>query len=467
MTSRIAKLVRLVSITSLALLLGATVFASTAFAATRTISPFGMCSHMLWGYSHSEIDGELNAMHNAGASWLRVDVSWRDIETSDNTYNETLLTSLDYIVSSAAAKGIAVQAVVMEIPNWANGNAGMWTPPTNDAKFGEFMQYLTARYAGRITYWEIANEVNETEFWAVPRASSPARYVKFLKAAYQGVKAGNPDAMVISAGLAGSDDGYLQQMYDSGAAGYFDILGVHAYTQGRSPYAVDNNIPSSTYGGLSIMKDTMVRNGEPDKKIWVTETGWQTSTSGNHVTETQQAQYIQDAYQRVLAEFPYVETLMVYNVRDNGTDPSVTTDNYGLMNRDFSAKPALAAYRRAFDASGLSASAAIPVAAPPAVTTPVVTIRSSKSTVRRTTKVSLKGTVRTGRTLASVSYPRVVLQRKVGSKWVTVRSLTADSSGRYSTSLRLTKRGVFSYRAVFASSGTGAAASKTIRIRVR
>lgn len=465
MTSRNAKITRLIAATLLALLLTVTVFASTALAAdARTTSPFGMCSHMLWGYSHSEIDGELNAMHNAGASWLRVDVSWRDIETSDNIYNQALLSSLDYIVSSAAAKGIAVQAVVMEIPNWANGNAGMWTPPTNDAKFTEFMQFLSARYAGRITYWEIANEVNEIDFWNVPRISSPARYTQFLKAGYQGVKAGNPVAMVISAGLAGSDDQYLQQMYDAGAKGYFDLLGVHAYTRGRSPYYVDNDTPSSTYDGLKIMKDTMGRNGEPDKKIWVTETGWQTSTSGYHVTEAQQAQYIQEAFQKVLAEMPYVETLFVYNVRNNGTATNVTTDNFGLMRRDFSAKPALAAYRSAFDASGFGAPTAIPIAATPVA--PAVTIKTSKKSVRRTSRVSLQGTVRTALSVTSVTQPRVIVQRKSGSKWIRVATLKANSSGRYSTKIRLAKRGLFTYRAVL-TTGTGTAISKTVRIRVR
>ena len=359
------------SLTALAVVCALSAFGVTsAFAATSAVSPFGMCSHLLWGYENTEIDHELDLMKAAGTSWVRIDVSWRDIETSDNTYNASVLKALDHVVAAAASRNMSVVPVIMEFPDWANGSKGIWAPPTNDATFQDFTRYMAARYAGKIMYWELGNEVNEAEFWGVARSASPARYTQFLQKGYAGVKQGSPDALVISAGLAGSDDGYLQEMYDAGAKGYFDILGVHAYTRGRSPYAQDLNTPSSTFDGLAIMKTTMENNGDATKKIWVTEAGWQTSNVNYHVTEAQQAQYTYEAFERLHDSFPYVETLFTYGLRNNGTDLSVSTDNYGLMSRTYVAKPAYAAYRHAFDAFGQATPTPTPTPTPTATPTP-------------------------------------------------------------------------------------------------
>ena len=438
------------------LLFGALFGASSAFAsdvATRSVSPFGACSHMLWGYSTSEIDREMDALQTVGAKWLRVDVSWRDVETSDDSYNASVLRSLDYVVSSASARGIGVQAVVIEFPDWANRGKGMWAPPADDAKFGEFMHYIASRYAGRITYWELANEVNETDFWAVPRASSPARYAAFLKAGYAGVKAGNPSAKVISAGLAGSDYNYLQEMYDAGAGDSFDLLGVHPYTRGRSPYAVDANTPSSTFDGLAIMKSTMDRNGDAGKKIWATEVGWQTSSVGKFVSLDQQGEYVFDAYKRIYEEFPYVETLFCYSLRNGGTSSSSSVDNYGLLNRDYSQKPAFAAYRRAADAFSTQSAAPAPA--------PAITIRISKPTIKKSRRVALKGTVSTS--IGS----KVKLQQRVHGTWRNVKTVAADGSGRYSAKVKPKSRGTKRYRAVLVRGGSASAKSRVVRVRVR
>ena len=59
------------------------------------------------------------------------------------------------------------------------------------------------------------------------------------------MKAGDPNAMVITAGLATTggdggaralnDVGFIQGMYDAGAKGNFDALGSHPYGFGSAP----------------------------------------------------------------------------------------------------------------------------------------------------------------------------------------------------------------------------------------
>lgn len=392
--------------------------ASVAVAAPRDVSPFGLNSHMLWGYSHTEIDRELDSLQAAGASWLRIDVSWRGIETADNVYDAGVLGNLDYVVTQAAAHGIQVAPVVLAVPDWANGGAGTWTPPTDDADFGDFMKYMSARYAGRITYWELGNEVNESGFWATGR--DPIRYTSFLKAGYQGVKAGSPNAKVITAGLAGADFGYVEEMYRAGAKGYFDIIGIHPYTNGRSPYAEDPEYPGQVYGGMANVKAVMDRYGDSGKTIWATELGWQTSTTGSMVSETTQASYIYDSYKRLYESFPYVTTIFIYGLRNDGTDPSAPIDNYGLLKRDYTPKAAYAAFRGACDDFQVTA---------PVVAETVAPTTAKLTASARTISMGRYVVLRAAIDPAAATKVRIESKPAGAADWGTVADLTTAADG--------------------------------------
>lgn len=417
----------------------------------RPVSPFGMTAHVLGNYPQAEVDRQLALVSAAGAAWVRVDIPWRFFEPKDGVYDPLPQRQLDYICKRAKAHGLRVLALVIETPNWANGGRGPWVPPNNDDQFEQFMRFVSERYAGRVDHWELGNEVNERGFFDVPRSSSAARYVRLLQHGYRGVKAGNPDAKVVSAGLAGSDDPYLVEMYNAGAKGYFDILGVHAYTNGRSPYAKpDLYRPGSSFDWLRVMKATLERHGDGDKKIWITETGWQTSVSDGNVTPEQQAQYTYDAYKRIYMDFPFVETLFVYTVRDGSYDRTVRKDNYGLVRRDYRPKPAYAAFKRAQIVFQRRPSA--------------LTARSSDYSARARSSVVVSGVLSSSGNAVPGATMR--LQRYVGGKWVFVRSAKTDSAGAYAVRAYLASRGTYRFRVSYA--GTKArrpAISRSLTLR--
>lgn len=470
----------LIAVIALAILLTG-LSAAPAVAAPRTVSPFGVNSHMLWGYSNATIDREMDVLQASGATWLRIDVGWNNFEpTTKGVYDTSQLAKLDYIVAQASAHGMNVVPTVIAVPKWANDGVSRWNPPTDNADFGDFMKFMAARYAGKITYWELGNEVNETGNWNVPRVSSPARYVEFLKAGNAGTKAGNPNAKVITAGLAGADFGYISEMYQAGAKGHFDIIGIHPYG-GGSPYTERPDYPGRCYSGMALVKQVMDANGDASKTIWATELGWETGTSTKSYTEAQQSQYTYEAFQRLYAEFPYVTTIFVYGLRNQGTDLASPIENYGLLRKDFTAKPAFASFRKAFeDFQGVApAPAPAPVVDPapapvlePAPAPVKATIKTSKRTVRRSSTVTLSGTLTasTGVSASMLSKPgvRVKLQRRAGGRWVTVKTITTGANGRFSTRTRTGAKGLRKYRVFFAGNSANlAAASNTVRVRVR
>ena len=106
----------------------------------------------------------------------------------------------------------------------------------------DYVSFVSAAAARGVDAIEVWNEPNIDREW--PAGSiSPAAYTDLLRRAYQGIKAANPNTMVISGAPAptgffggchggGCDDAaFVRGMAAAGAANYMDCLGVH-YNEG-------------------------------------------------------------------------------------------------------------------------------------------------------------------------------------------------------------------------------------------
>lgn len=104
---------------------------------------------------------------------------------------------------------------------------------------------------------------------------------------------------VISAGMAPTTDNgrdiapltFLAGMYDAGARGSFDAVGMH-YTY---PYLPNDPSTSSFSAAQQMfpMHDIMVSRGDGAKRIWMTEFGAPTGASSRSVTPQTQADTVQ------------------------------------------------------------------------------------------------------------------------------------------------------------------------------
>ena len=123
-----------------------------------------------------------------------------------------------------------------------------------------------------------------------------------LRASYQAIKAADPRALVVSAGMSPTttsnaqampDLEYIRAMYAAGARDSFDILGVHAAGFKADPCAdpgevaqsaeLTNNDPSPTemkriyaFRHVEDVRELMVQQGDAAKQMGVLEMGWTT-----------------------------------------------------------------------------------------------------------------------------------------------------------------------------------------------
>jgi hypothetical protein len=114
-----------------------------------------------------------------------------------------------------------------------------------------------------------------------------------LKDFYSTVKAADPHAKVVLAGLANTSWTYLGDLYRKGAHGHFDIAAIHPYT----------TKPSGVVRLVHRFRAVMKRHHDGRKKIWVTELGLPASRGRAHSKNSLQttprgmASYLRGSYE--------------------------------------------------------------------------------------------------------------------------------------------------------------------------
>ncbi len=228
--------------------------------------------------------------------------------------------------------------------------AGIGNPPVSEADLAAFGSFARALAAHVAETWRIQGlETAAYEIWNEPNLDyewggrpNAAQYTALLKAGYEGIKAGDPQAIVVSAGLAtigGSrqdlaaaqrfynavevvpDLTFLRNMYNNGARGYLDALGSHPYGGRDAP----DTAPGEASGPIYFRRaeeqhQVMLDYGDPSP-LWATEFGWVLETDcdlGEHewmeVTEQRQAEYLSAAYAYADQHWPWMGPMFVFNL---------------------------------------------------------------------------------------------------------------------------------------------------------
>jgi polysaccharide biosynthesis protein PslG len=297
-------------------------------------STIGIADSSLYGMSQQDIDTTLDMLQAMGVEDVRVYIPWVYTEPLRGQYNWA---PIDAIMNAAKARNMGVLAMANSTPVWA-GTAGSFpgakTP--DPVAYANFMTQVATRYGNTISAYEVWNEVNCVCFYD---PVSPASYAQLLQAAYPAIKAVDPTATVIAAGLGSvftfggitmNPVDYVNGMYAAGAKGFFDALAFHPY-QETLKFTDGAGVPLSPLTQIQNIYDLMVANGDGALKIWITEYGVPT----DHVTEQTQAEYIKDlidAWQSMSFGGP----LFIYTTRDGQPGSGY----FGIFNADWIPKEA-------------------------------------------------------------------------------------------------------------------------------
>ena len=287
-----------------------------------------------------------------GATWVRLFAQWSVFEPADNRFNEAYVKQFVDTANQLKREGRKVLAVAFTAPAWASGSEDHRVPPRNPADFSAFVAEMIARTGGNIDAWEIWNEPDENIFWADP---SPAAYTKLLTGAAPGIRAADPNAIIVTGGTVGNNHDFVRGIYANGGKDSFDAVGVHTDTAClvapptffyREP---DGDVGRYTFAGYREVHQVMADNGDGNKPIWMTELGWESTGDRCYipgrekydrgVSEAKQAEFLELAY-RCMAQDPYMQVGIWFSLQDVSA-----TEHHGLVRDNGTNKPAFGALR--------------------------------------------------------------------------------------------------------------------------
>jgi polysaccharide biosynthesis protein PslG len=312
--------------------------------------------------------------------WVKMQLQWWLVEPSPGEFQWFFY---DGVVDEAYNYGLQLMVSTVGAPEWTRAANNHIGPPDDYEEYARFLRDLIGRYQGKIQAIEVWNEQNLDREWQTANGISPEDYVRFLRLAYETIKAADPDIIVISGALSPTGDGdwvrwaddfaYMDRAIAAGMLDYADCVGAHhngynigpdiAFDQtAESPNAqtaffrgpFDNPHHSWSFKTTIDGYAQRVQAVNPDMKLCVTEFGW-ASSEGYDVSPEgfgfaqdnsleDQATFIVQAYQQMQTSGDvWLAFLFNFDFGNKGSGFTDDTVPYSIIDTQGIPRPAFGA----------------------------------------------------------------------------------------------------------------------------
>jgi hypothetical protein len=312
----------------------------------------------------------LDLLRAAGVTWIRQELPWEQIEPFargqmiDPKFGTSTWEKFDDIVNRATTMGLRVMLRLDTAPRWARPASAPdgLSPPLDNNDYFDFVTQVVSRYRGRVAAYQVWNEPNITSEWG-GRPPDAAAYARLLRGASARIRAADPSALVVMAALAPTltenTDAlnellYLQQLYDAGVRGDFDVLAVQAYGLRGGPDDPRIDRSDVTFSRPVLVHELMMANGDGAVPVWATEMGWNVNPpsisvqSFGRVTPSLQARYTVRAFERADEQWPWLQMGFVwYWKRPDDVNRDQDWFWFRVADADFTLQPVYYALRDA------------------------------------------------------------------------------------------------------------------------
>jgi hypothetical protein len=349
------------------------------FAASAQALPAGF-----WGVVPQSSMGaeQLQRLSRGGVESLRIPIGWGSVQSSRGAAFDW--SGFDNQIEEAAKAGIKVLPFLNGAPEWAvpgkpvPGAGGLKAPgrlPVSGAARAGWAAFLTAavaRYGPTgsfwsehpgvpkrpIREWQVWNEPNFKYFVAKP---NPAEYGLLVKNSFSALRAADPGAQVVLAGLFARPKGARDRKTGRHkslnwyASDFINVMykrnpGIKTKFQGAAlhPYTIfAKELPEVT----NEFRHYLALNGDAAKKLLVTELGWSSGpkNTGNLFAKgpSGQAKELKTAFTQLRKNQAKWKLKSVYWFSvDDQPGACNFCDGSGLFGEGFQPKPAWSAYAK-------------------------------------------------------------------------------------------------------------------------
>ena len=305
-----------------------------------------------------------------GVNWIKIETPWSQLQPAPNRYDYE---ALDNLIIALDALGVMLLLNVFDAPDWSRESyretmhsalLDYGGPPADSAVFAEFMENIAARYDSVVDAWEIWRAPNLLKYWTVPvyeqeqrkdeageyglpdgMDMGAAQYVELLALAQAAVAAQDPEALIITAGLApvGYTDNYnsiatdvfLDEMLSLGAADYADGIGAIFSASAvppllpccLQPAGVETHYETfiQNFGALMAHYAEALAKHQVALPVWTTQVGWGSAEGENlaapstgyewltYTSLDEQALYVRQAY-HLAQDLDALSAMFLYNL---------------------------------------------------------------------------------------------------------------------------------------------------------
>lgn len=325
----------------------------------------------LLGLAPAERARAIAWMRANGIRQLRMPVAWAEIEPEHGRFDWA---ELDLSLDALDQAGIAPLVTLHTSPAWARHDPPpaphIWlcpeqnpapgepdpsrlAPPTDPADLARFAGRLAERYRSRLWAVEVWREPNRMPHWRAI-GPDPEDYGRLLAATAAAIRSADPDALVVSAGLAPTtelgpcampDTVFLDRLARSGALAGVDAVGIQPFGLREGPSEAPAARERLNFARAELLHAVLARQGI-ERPLWALAWGWNAqlgpwseseSPWGTH-PPAQAARWLGEGWARARAEWPWLGPMFVWTLR-----PAAAADDpaagFGLLDARWQPTP--------------------------------------------------------------------------------------------------------------------------------
>ena len=271
----------------------------------------------------------LHRLRGAGFGWVRQRIDWSRVEPQSGAFQWAWT---DQVLTEIAAAGLAPVIVLDGSPAWARDsrdrpplgsleNDLSWrlAPPAAPETFARFAAAFAGRYKDKVRFYQVWDEPNIAPHWG-NRLIDPVGYARLLRAAAVAVRDADPDAVILAAALAPTQDRghtaidegfFLQRLYAAGAAPYFDAVLVQPFGFGTGPEDARSRVDALNFRRAAWVRRVMVAAGDAQTPVWAVRFGWnrQLQDPWKTVSTAHQLRFTEEAIRYARANWPWLAAM--------------------------------------------------------------------------------------------------------------------------------------------------------------
>lgn len=289
-----------------------------------------------WG---QDAQKNLQALKTLGVNSVRDDLQWKitEIHKGDLAIPQKLDAYFDM-----ASKINVNPLAILDYGNILYDNGEKPTTADGLSAFARYAGFSAHHLAASVRLFEVWNE------WDLSKEPKTAEaYFNVVKSVSPAIRAANKNALI----LAGATSSYalrpsltekltmtkswIERLVGMGVLHYADGISIHHYIfcdKDKRPEALVNFF-ASVSEGLN-----RANNGKA-VPLYITEFGWPTKTGACQTTPEVAGQYLLRTL-LLIRTIPDVRGIWWYDLKDDGTDPAEKEHHFGLIDYNYTPKPA-------------------------------------------------------------------------------------------------------------------------------